>query len=198
MKQARKYHGTELKLPSTVIGGASELQCAADLLRRGVPVYRALTQCSSCDLVIDIDGNLVRVEVRSAKRNGGGQLRYPMPRDRLRYDVLALVEPDGRVTYQPDIFNAGAIARGEPTKDSSSDGTTPSPRFLHPLGNSLSERRVYRRELLDQLGFSVTWFRTLQRRGTIPPGHRDVGGKREWFNESEAEQIRTKIGSAGA
>jgi hypothetical protein len=107
MKQARKYHGTEQYLPSNFIGAASELQCAADLLRRGVHVFRSLTPCSGSDLVMDLAGELLRVEVRSAKRNGSGQLTYPRPAE-VRYDVLALVEPDGRVTYQPDPFTSTA------------------------------------------------------------------------------------------
>lgn len=105
MRQARSYHGTDVRLPSNFVGGASELQCAADLLRRGVPVWRSLTSCASCDLVIRFAGHLARVEVRSGKRTRGGDLRYPRPVDTTRYDVLAIVEPDGRVTYKPDIFN---------------------------------------------------------------------------------------------
>lgn len=101
--QWTNHFGGERKLSSHFIGGASELTAAADLLRRGIPVYRAVTFVSSADLVIDLDGDLLRVEVRSAKRNQDGSLRYPMPANRARYDILALVEPDGKVTYKPDV-----------------------------------------------------------------------------------------------
>lgn len=51
------------------------------------------------------------------------------------------------------------------------------------------ERRVYRAELRAALGYGDTWFRALQRRGVIPKGHKDQGGKREWFSEAEAQRI---------
>lgn len=102
-KQWSNHFGGDKKLSSHFIGGASELTAAADLLRRGIPVYRAVTFVSSADIVIDINGKLLRVEVRSAKRNQDGCLRYPMPADRARYDILALVEPDGTVTYKPEL-----------------------------------------------------------------------------------------------
>ena len=51
------------------------------------------------------------------------------------------------------------------------------------------QRRVYRRELRDLLGYGDTWFREQQKRGRIKVGHRDPGGKREWFTEAEAQEI---------
>jgi len=58
------------------------------------------------------------------------------------------------------------------------------------------ERRVYRPELRKALGYGDTWYRILQRRGTIPVGHRDPGGKREWFTESEARAIVKRLTSS--
>jgi hypothetical protein len=58
------------------------------------------------------------------------------------------------------------------------------------------ERRVYRRELRNTLGFGETWYAVLQRRGIIPVGHRDPGGKREWFTESEARAIVERLTQA--
>ena len=96
------HFGGQKQLSSHFTGGASELTASADLLRRGVPVYRALTFVSAADLIIDLDGRLLRVEVRSAKRNASGHIRYAAPQ-KGRYDVLALVEPDGSVTYRPSL-----------------------------------------------------------------------------------------------
>lgn len=101
-ERGANHFGGPQRLPSTFIGGACELSAAADLLRRGIPVYRAMTSVSSADLVVEINGELRRVEVRAAKRVGGS-LRYGVPA-LLRYDILALVESDGRVTYKPDPF----------------------------------------------------------------------------------------------
>jgi hypothetical protein len=54
-------------------------------------------------------------------------------------------------------------------------------------------RRVYRRELRQALGYGSTWFSEQQRRGVIPKGHVDVGGRREWFTESEARAIVERL-----
>jgi hypothetical protein len=57
-------------------------------------------------------------------------------------------------------------------------------------------RRVYRRELCAALGCGPTWFRELQKRGLIPRGQRDPGGKREWFTDDHAREILAKMNSA--
>ena len=46
------------------------------------------------------------------------------------------------------------------------------------------DRRVSRREFADTLGYGITWFRELERRGLIPPGKRDPRGKRVWWRAS--------------
>ncbi|MEJ7667706.1 MAG: hypothetical protein WKH97_03025 [Casimicrobiaceae bacterium] len=54
------------------------------------------------------------------------------------------------------------------------------------------DRRVYRREFMGIIGYGATWFREQQRRGRIPIGKRDPGGKREWWLASEiAETLAT-------
>jgi hypothetical protein len=58
------------------------------------------------------------------------------------------------------------------------------------------ERRVYRRELREALGFGASWYRELQKRGVIPRGHVDAGGRREWFSESEAREIIERLARA--
>jgi len=50
------------------------------------------------------------------------------------------------------------------------------------------DRRVYRREFMGIIGYGATWFREQQRRGRIPKGKRDPGGKREWWLASEITQ----------
>lgn len=54
-------------------------------------------------------------------------------------------------------------------------------------------RRVYRRELREALGFSATWFRKLQKDGTIPKGNRDRVNGREWFPEDVARAVLAKL-----
>ena len=59
-------------------------------------------------------------------------------------------------------------------------------------------RRVYRRELQSALGYSSTWFREQQKRGLIPKGHTDPGGKREWWPEAEARAIVESVNRSAA
>lgn len=100
----RKNHfGINKNLSAHFVGGASELIVCAELLRRGIPVYRACTFVSAADLVADISGILTRIEVKSVRRNANGSLRMVTPRDKSLYDVLAMVDPDGHVTYRPPI-----------------------------------------------------------------------------------------------
>lgn len=80
----------------TFTGAASEMTVVADLLRRGISVYRAVAHVAPFDIVADYKGALVRVEVRSARL---GSTTLP---PRAKYDVLALVFPDGNVTYRPN------------------------------------------------------------------------------------------------
>ena len=58
------------------------------------------------------------------------------------------------------------------------------------------QRRVYRPELRAALGYGDTWFRVLQRRGVIPKGRTDPGGKREWYTEEEAAKIINDLTAA--
>ena len=58
------------------------------------------------------------------------------------------------------------------------------------------DRRVYRREFAGVLGCGITWFRTLERRGKIPPGRRDEGGKRLWWPASEVRETLSKLTQA--
>jgi predicted DNA-binding transcriptional regulator AlpA len=58
------------------------------------------------------------------------------------------------------------------------------------------DRRVYRREFLTLVGCGTTWFRQLMERGTIPRGHRDPGGKRDWWRASEVRATLDAMQSA--
>jgi len=81
-----------------LIGAASELVVAAYLMQRGITVYRAMSAAASCDLIVDFEGCLFKIEVRSAKRDMSGKLVFSSPEP--RYDLLALVTPDGAVEFR--------------------------------------------------------------------------------------------------
>ena len=50
-------------------------------------------------------------------------------------------------------------------------------------------RRVYRRELRERLGYGDTWFSEKMKRGEIPRGHKDEGGRRQYWFDDEADAI---------
>jgi predicted DNA-binding transcriptional regulator AlpA len=51
------------------------------------------------------------------------------------------------------------------------------------------ERRVYRKELQELTGWGSTWITQLEKKGKIPAGRVDFGGRRKWWPESEARAI---------
>jgi predicted DNA-binding transcriptional regulator AlpA len=59
------------------------------------------------------------------------------------------------------------------------------------------DRRVFRREFAATLGCGITWFRTLEKRGTIPQGKRDPGGKRVWWYASEVRDTLSRLAELG-
>lgn len=89
-------------IPASTVGAMNELLVASDLLRRGYEVYRAMSPAASCDLLVLRDGVLAgRVEVRTTRRDSTGVLqRRVTTADRGRFDVLALVEPNGAIHYR--------------------------------------------------------------------------------------------------
>jgi hypothetical protein len=62
-----------------------------------------------------------------------------------------------------------------------------------PRGAPEFDRRVYRAEFTKILGCGLTWFRVLEARGAIPPGRRDLGGKRLWWLASEVNGTLAKL-----
>ncbi len=58
------------------------------------------------------------------------------------------------------------------------------------------DRKVLRREYLKLLGWGPTWELELEKRGRIPPAHRDPGGKRRWRRASEIREILATVGNA--
>lgn len=73
-------------------GAAGELLVAADLIRRGHVVFRAITAHAPFDLVSYRDGLLERVEVKTR----------PGVVDRTRFDVLAVVNGDTVEYFRPE------------------------------------------------------------------------------------------------
>ena len=79
---------------------------AADLLRRGWEVFRAVSPACSCDLIIHRAGVLLRVEVRTMNYYAKGDRWYVSAgSDPSRYDVLASWNPaTEQPTYAPTLL----------------------------------------------------------------------------------------------
>jgi hypothetical protein len=88
---------------TSTIGSAAEMLVAADLLSRGIEVFRALNMHCSCDLVAHRFGRLVKVEVKTGKIDSRGRPIVGISRQRGKFDVLAVVDRKSGIHYYPPI-----------------------------------------------------------------------------------------------
>jgi hypothetical protein len=84
-------------------------------MRKGWSVFRALSPCSPCDLVIVRGAEMYRVEVTKGYFNARGTYSWPT-HDPSRYDVLALWLASGDIAYPNGcpIPNQGVQSAGDP------------------------------------------------------------------------------------
>lgn len=83
------------------VGAAHELLVCADLLKLGFAVYRSVSPSAAADLIVFKRGRMFRVEVTTGHITATGKLTYAKPDVDPRYDVLAVVEWNNKVTYKP-------------------------------------------------------------------------------------------------
>lgn len=72
------------------IGAMSELLVCADLLNSGFEVFRSVSQSCSCDLICMNDDEIYRVEVKTSRITGSGNLQHSQT-DESKFNLLALV-----------------------------------------------------------------------------------------------------------
>lgn len=94
---AQNPHGT----PRALVGAMHELTVAADLMRRGFFVFRAMGPHSPGDLFAVKGATRLLVEVTTGGRTRHGRLTYPK-HEKTPFDVLAVVEKNGTLTYLPE------------------------------------------------------------------------------------------------
>lgn len=104
-------YGTSLVrsgVPCGTVGAIGELIVAANLLKRGLSVFRAVSQCSPSDLIALLpDKTTVTLEVRTARRSlKTGVLAYAHMN--LRSDITALTIPG-----ENEIIYIAGSTRGE-------------------------------------------------------------------------------------
>ena len=99
-------------MTSSARGAFCELVVAADLMRQGFEVFRALSPGSPCDLAVLWGARLLRVEVRTAYRTPAGTL-YCSRRSRTQPDIWAMViRHDQEIVYDPPLEQMKAPFNG--------------------------------------------------------------------------------------
>jgi hypothetical protein len=93
----------EDKRPTRGWGGkiAEHLVCA-DLLSRGIEVFIAAHPSSSCDMVAFINNEPVKIEVKYSRLDEFGRaVGVDIAHQMGKFDILAVVDHDGNIYYQP-------------------------------------------------------------------------------------------------
>ena len=100
-----------LSLSCGTVGALSELLAAAELMRQGYEVFRALSPSCSCDLAVLLEKRLLRVAVRTGHRNIQGRLDAAVNESEVhRHDVLAIVDlTENKVEFRPALRAIGAV-----------------------------------------------------------------------------------------
>jgi hypothetical protein len=88
---------------TSTIGAAAEMLVSADLLSRGIEVFRALNIHCSCDLIAHRHGRLVRIEVKTGSLDWRGRPQVGISKQRGKHDVLAVVDRKSGIHYYPPI-----------------------------------------------------------------------------------------------
>ena len=88
----------------STVGALSELRAAADLIKKGYEVFRALDPSASCDLIALKEGRTLRVQVRTAEtqinKDGSKYINcHKSPKDEGRTDLYAFVLDD-QIIYE--------------------------------------------------------------------------------------------------
>jgi hypothetical protein len=108
--EKRRYRGVNpvSGIPSATVGAMHELIAGIDLLKRGFHVFRSLTPSAPGDLMImNGDKKTLMVEVTTGTRAVSGKLMYPSHKKYEHlFDVIAVVEKDGNITYIPELPGA--------------------------------------------------------------------------------------------
>jgi|SRR5208282_862258 len=87
-------------LTTGTVGTIGELRVATDLLTKGYDVFRSVSTNCWTDLVVNVDGKFLSVEVKTGRRAKNGGIQHPKPKTKT--DVLAIVLPN-EIVYQPEI-----------------------------------------------------------------------------------------------
>lgn len=89
---------------SVQVGVMHEHVVMVDLLRRGLQPYKSISPDAPVDLAVLCGSRLIRVEVTTGYRTKQGVNPRNIKLEKAHgWDVLAMVEIDGKITYTPPI-----------------------------------------------------------------------------------------------
>lgn len=100
MAIAKQQRPKGQKLSAVEIGSVGELLVCADLLAKGFPTYRSVSHVAPCDILFMDGEKVVRVEVKNVEYQEGRHARVVLRRNMGQFDVLAIIERDGTITYR--------------------------------------------------------------------------------------------------
>ena len=146
-------------METTFKGDVAELMAASELVERGYIVSRPLTNGAAYDLLVDLDGRILRIQVKRSCRQSNGTLRinlytskYHRGRSRIGYDgkvdFILGVDCDNREFYLigGDQLKRTAIhLRATPSLNNQVVGCRPATEFLLD--------RVFPKRLVGAAGF---------------------------------------------
>ena len=101
----RLKNGEKNPFPPSVCGTVSELTVSTDLLKKGFHVFRSISPYGPCDIVVLKGKKLFLIEVTTGSRNNAGKLMYPAHKKYAHiFDIIAVVENAGKITYIPELL----------------------------------------------------------------------------------------------
>ncbi len=93
-----------LGISTSAVGALNEMRVVVDLMLKGYHVFRALSSACPCDLVIMLNGNISKVEVKTAYKRGDSLYAQKPTKRQLEsgIDYLVQVTTD-EIIYQPPL-----------------------------------------------------------------------------------------------
>ena len=83
-------------------GCVAELTVCAELMAKGYDVYRPIDPRAPCDLIYWDGTTLIRVEVKFIRTGTEKRLDRDLLRNFGKFDILALVNEEGKIEYIPE------------------------------------------------------------------------------------------------
>jgi len=91
-----EYKRSRINVKTSTLGAINELKVATDLMSKKYNVFRALDPSCKYDFIIEKDGNISKLQVKTGRRNQKNKLCFP--KDKYDADITAVVI-DNEIIY---------------------------------------------------------------------------------------------------